>query len=109
VQVEADDPAQDLRAGDEDRCGDRRQRLGQRVVLRGRDEHRTHGPPGSEQRFYDVGRLGDEEAPFGLDAPSQVGIGQPDVIGQSGIVRVVDRDHGHSGTVQVVPRRTKKP
>ena len=45
----------------------------------------------------------------GVRLRAEVGIGQPDVIGQSGIVRVVDRDHGHSGTVQVVPRRAEKP
>jgi len=109
VKVEPDHPAQHLGAGDVDRCVERGQRRRQRVVLGRRDEDGTHRPPGADERLDDVGRLGDEETSVGLDAPPEVGIGQPDVIGQSGIVRVLDRDHGHCGTVQVVRPRSKKP
>ena len=74
VQVEADDLAQDLGRGDVHGRVDRIEHgRHERVVLRRRHEHR----PDRAVRIatsapHHERRLGDEEAPLGLDAPAEL-------------------------------------
>ena len=109
MQIETDNRAQDLGPGDVDGRVGAVEHTGHRVVLRRGDQHRTHPPVRSQQCLDDERRFGDEEALIGLDPTAELRIRQPDVIGQSGIVRVVDRDHGHVGTVQAISAGSKKP
>ena len=51
--------------------------------------------PDRIKRPHDEGRLGDEEAPFGLDPAPELRIRQPDVVGEPRVVGVGDANDGH--------------
>ena len=78
--------------------------VGQDRVLRGGDEHGSHGSTRFHERPHDERRLGDEEPLLGLDPAPQRRIREPEVVGEPRIVGVGDANDGRSdGTGSTVP------
>lgn len=72
---------------------------GELGVPGGGEEKRSDRVSGAQQLADDEDAFGDEQAPgaLDLDAAPQVAVGQPDVVRQSGIVGIVDRDRAERG------------
>jgi len=90
MQVEADDLPQHIVVCDIYGSGDALEHPGQDCMLRGGDEHRSHGSIRFHQRPHDERGLGDEEALLGLDPAPERRIREPDVVGKPRIAGVGD-------------------